>query len=188
MIIRPPEAANSDFENSILAFLNDPKGVWVWSDYFGAHFKNLTGDMALYMQYKQNRIKSLAKRVKDTYPLSFRSEATPTDVLMQVQQSSSSSPDEPLMLAQVSPSSRTSPRKIQLKGTDKYADWGRPVPSHNTRNIILVIAIVLKVLLCCVLARFCVPSMVVGARHELNERAGNDLFEKNKILNKNVAH
>jgi|FLMP01.3.fsa_nt_emb hypothetical protein len=49
MIIRPPEAANSDFENSILTFLNDPKGVWVWSDYFGAHFKNLTGDMALYM-------------------------------------------------------------------------------------------------------------------------------------------
>jgi len=84
MIIRPPEAANSDFENSILTFLNDPKGVWVWSDYFGAHFKNLTGDMALYMKYKQNRIKSLAKRVKDSYPLSFRSEATPTDVLMQV--------------------------------------------------------------------------------------------------------
>jgi len=92
------------------------------------------------------------------------------------------------MLAQVSPAAREPRRKIQLKGTDKYGDWGRPVPSHNTRNIILVIAIVLKVLLCCVLARFCVPSMVVGARHELNERAGNDLFEKNKILNKNVAH
>ena len=60
LIIRPPEAANSEFENQSLAFLGDPKGVWIWSELFGAHFRNITDDMAQYMKYKQQRIMSLA--------------------------------------------------------------------------------------------------------------------------------
>lgn len=55
MIIRPPEAANSE-----LTLLNDAKGVWMWSDLFGAQFRNVTDGMAEYMRYKQRRLMSLA--------------------------------------------------------------------------------------------------------------------------------
>ena len=51
MIIRPPQAAN-DFENTQLTFLDNPKGVWTWSELFGAQFRNLTDGMAQYMRYK----------------------------------------------------------------------------------------------------------------------------------------
>lgn len=43
MIIRPPSAANSDFEsNHILTQVDDSQGVWTWSEVFGAQFRNLT--------------------------------------------------------------------------------------------------------------------------------------------------
>lgn len=86
MIIRPPEAAN-DFESTQLTFLDNPKGVWTWSELFGAQFRNLTTDMAAYMRYKQQRLMSLANRIRESLPISFHPEASPTDLLTEVHKS-----------------------------------------------------------------------------------------------------
>ena len=41
LIIRPPEAANSE-----LTSLGESQGLWMWSNLFGAQFRNITEEVA----------------------------------------------------------------------------------------------------------------------------------------------
>jgi hypothetical protein len=109
MIIRPPEAANDE-----LTFLPDPKGVWTWSELFGAQFRNLTDGMAQYMRHKQQRLMSLAKRVRESFPSAFDPEASPTDLLTQVHRGQLVPEEKAVSLAQTSPPN-TKPGKMNPK-------------------------------------------------------------------------
>lgn len=111
LIIRPPEAANI-VESSQLTSLGESQGLWMWSNLFGAQFRNLTEDVAQYMRYKQRRLMSLAQRVRDSFPSSINPEATPTDLLTEVHKAKLDSDDKPVNLAQTSSTPIVEKRKL----------------------------------------------------------------------------
>ena len=173
MIIRPPEAVN-DFESSQLTFLDNPKGVWTWSELFGAQFRNLTTDMAAYMRYKQQRLISLAKRIRESLPISFHPEASPTDLLTEVHKSKLLS-DKPISLAQTkSKQLKNITKDIKKGGLKKsmtqFGDYNRRVQGGVTRNVILLIVIIAQVAACCVLGKVCAPPMAHETKLEHNSR------------------
>jgi hypothetical protein len=66
------------------------------------------------MRYKQKRLMSLAKRVRDSFPFS-NPKASPTDLLTQVHTGSIDTSDEPTSLAQTDSRRRGEKSKNNLK-------------------------------------------------------------------------
>ena len=150
MIIRPPEAANEQ-----LAFLNDHKDN-TWSEMFETHSKNLTSQMAAYMQYKQKRLISLAKRVKNSFPFSSP-EASSTDLFTQMHTGSIATGDDSTSLAQTNSGRRGEKSHVKKMQITEYANYNKRVSSGNTRNIILLICVIVQVFACLACFRYCVP-------------------------------
>ena len=170
LIIRPPSAANGEFQSSQLTSLGESQGLWMWSDLFGAQFRNLTEAAAQYMRYKQHRLMSLAQRVRDSFPTSFNAEASPTDLLTGVHRAKLAPQD--ISLLQISSQlSKTNVQKMNPhKHMKEFANYGRSVPSSNKRNIILLIVVIVQVIACCALGKVCIPPMVVETKLEHNSR------------------
>lgn len=168
MIIRPPEEANN---NEQLAFLNDHKSD-TWSEMFGTQTRNITDQMALYMHYKQNRLLSLAKRVRDSYPFSSP-KASPTDLLTQVHTGSIATGDGPTSFAQTNSTRRSEKSKqggLKKLQITEYANYNKRVSSGNLRNIILLCCVIVQVLACCALGKVCVPPCATETKLEYNGR------------------
>jgi len=64
----------------------------------------------------------------------------------------------------------------------------KKLKSDNKRNITILVLIIVQVLLCCTLAKTCVVPTADGSRRELNNRYGEYKNEKNKLIQKDVAH
>ena len=177
MIIRPPEAANEQ-----LAFLNDNKAD-TWSEMFGTQQRKLTDQMAAYMHYKQKRLMSLAKRVRDSFPFSSP-EASPTDLLTQVHTGSIATGDEPTSLAQTKSSRRGEKSKSSLKKMQmtEYANYNKKANGGNTRNIILLCCVIFQVLACCTLGFLCMPRCAIFTKLEYNGREHELKKEKVKFI------
>lgn len=129
--------------------------------------------MALYMRYKQQRLMSLAQRVRESFPTSFDPEASPTDLLTEVHKSKLLSPGDggPLELAQTGSSQKIRQAKRGVKKSmTKFGDYNRRAENGFSRNIILIIVIFLQTVFCCVMGKVCAPPMAHETKLEHNSR------------------
>lgn len=65
----------------------------------------------------------------------------------------------------------------------EFANYNRRYSgSPGSRNIILLICVIVQVLLCCTLGKVCIPPMATETKLEYNSRDHQLKMEKNKFM------